>query len=412
LARILVITQRIPYPPNKGEKLRSFHQIEYLCKLGYSISVVSPCEKPSDQKDAEALRQKLNIEVITDKMPSKVSRYLTGIIKGTSLSQANFYSSSLQAIVNKYATKADVVLCSASSLAEYVFSIKPSLIPETKPLLLMDFMDVDSDKWSQYAQRSSWPMSMVYAREQRLVKALEQRCISYFDHAFIIADAEYALFQSSVARCHNLHILGNGIDQTEFAPVTHRENTNVHSDTLTFLFTGVMNYKPNVDAVLWFVKHCWADIKQNSPKAKLVIAGMDPVAKISNLALEADIEITGFVDDIMPYFNQANIFIAPFRISRGIQNKVLQAMSCGIPVVSTELGAEGIKAQQGNNMIIANTAEEFKSACIQLANDPNQRKTLGLNANNTINEHYSWDGVLLKLKQIIDEHGVSDEATS
>ena len=412
MARILVITQRIPYPPNKGEKLRSFHQIEYLCKLGHSVTVISPREKLSDDKDAEALRNRLNIEVITDTMPSKFIRYLTGIIKGTSLSEANFYSRKIQTIIDKHSASSDVILCSASSLGKYVFACKHSNDADKQPLLLMDFMDVDSDKWSQYAQRSSWPMSLLYAREHCLIKRLEQKCIAHFDHAFIIADAEHALFQSSVAKCDNLHILGNGIDQTEFAPVTHRESANADADELRFLFTGVMDYKPNVDAVLWFVKHCWADIKQTTPKAKLIVAGMDPVAKISALSADPSIEITGFVEDIMPFFNQAHIFIAPFQISRGVQNKVLQAMSCGIPVVSTALGAEGIKAIHGSNMIIANTIDDFKNACIDLASNPSQRKTLGVNANTTINEYYSWEGVLSRLKQIIDENVVSDEATS
>ncbi|WP_371195029.1 TIGR03087 family PEP-CTERM/XrtA system glycosyltransferase [Glaciecola sp. SC05] len=392
MASILVITQRVPYPPNKGEKLRTYHQLEYLHNLGHSLTVLSPIDTVNEFTNANDLANKLNIKVITKPLKSKVFRFLLGILKGRSLSESNFFTSKLMNDVDTFAKEADVILCSASSLARYVFSLRVI----NKPLLLMDFMDVDSDKWLQYADNSNWPMNVVYKREHKLIKRLEQKVMAHFDTAFVIAQAEFDLFQSKVLHCDNLQILGNGIDQNEFKPA------HVKTEFIDFLFTGVMDYKPNVDAVLWFVNECWSTIKEKVPNARLTIAGMNPDQRIRALTNDNAIEVTGFVDDIMPFFNRADVFIAPFQIARGVQNKVLQAMSCGIPVVTTTLGAEGIISEQNTNMVIADTHNSFTEACLFLANDEETRKKIGSKAYNTITEKYSWPSVLKPLKYAIE----------
>lgn len=402
MAHILFITQRVPYPPNKGEKLRTYHQIKYLRDLGHEISVFSPVENEIELKNAYQLANTLSINVVTQALPPKAIRYVKALICNRSMSESHFYSSALLDKIKQQLCNADVILCSASSLTKYVVKLLANTkTASKKPLLLMDFMDVDSDKWLQYFKSASWPMRYIYYREYKLVKKLEQKAMQIFDCAFVIAQAEYDLFQSSVCQCHNLKVLGNGIDQNEFFP-SSEDHSNIH-----FLFTGVMDYKPNVDAVLWFTRHCWPKIKKEIPEAKLTIAGMNPEYKISALAKDKSIEITGFVNDIMPYFNRADIFIAPFQIARGVQNKVLQAMSCGIPVVSTTLGAEGIMVEDNENMLLCESSSEFIEACWRLANDKNMRSTIGSKANKTITEHYSWASILKPLKDQIDTQGSS-----
>lgn len=405
MARILVITQRVPFPPNKGEKLRTFHQIEYLCQLGYEVIVFSPTESIGDTEQAQQLSNKLSIKVITHPLRHKLFRYASGLLQNRSLSESNFFSNGLLAKIKPYAQSCEAIMCTASSLAKYVFELSNTELQQ-KPALLMDFMDVDSDKWQQYADASTWPMRSVYLREHKLIKALETQVIKRFDSAFLIAQAEYDLFQASVCTCANLRILGNGIDQNEFSPASKND------ETIDLLFTGVMDYKPNVDAVLWFVDNCWDEIKAQLPKVRLTIAGMNPEPKLLALSNDDQIEVTGFVDDIMPYFNRATIFIAPFQIARGVQNKVLQAMACGIPVVSTSLGAEGIVSKHNSNMIIAESAASFISANLLLATDTKLREKIGHQANKTITDYYSWSSVLEPLKTALIEHGVSNEINS
>jgi glycosyltransferase involved in cell wall biosynthesis len=241
-------------------------------------------------------------------------------------------------------------------------------------------------------------MRLIYKREHKLIKQLEQKIVSHFDSAFIIAKAEYDLFQSTVCQCNNLHILGNGIDQTEFTPA-HQSTKFTH-----FLFSGVMDYKPNVEAVLWFVHQCWASIKVQVPNARLTIAGMNPEPRIRALSKDSSIEVTGFVDNIMPYFHRADIFVAPFQIARGVQNKVLQAMSCAIPVVTTSLGAEGIATEHNKNIIIADSNESFTYACLLLAKDAQARIDIGSRAHQTITDNYSWTSMLRPLQQAITQN--------
>ncbi|MFC4700151.1 TIGR03087 family PEP-CTERM/XrtA system glycosyltransferase [Glaciecola siphonariae] len=395
MANILFIAQRVPFPPNKGEKLRSYHQIEYLCRIGHHVTVFSPVESDTDEEFANQLSDKLGVTVVTKPLAHKFVRFAAALLTGRAISEANFFSRALFAQICLHAHQADLIFCSASSLAKYVFDLNLEANYDKKPLLLMDFMDVDSDKWQQYAHSASWPMTLIYKREQRLIKALEAQSVAYFDAAFLIARAEYELFQTHVCKCDNLHILGNGIDQNEFKPHI-QETENVH-----FLFTGVMDYKPNIDAVLWFVENCWPAICELVPHAHFTIAGMNPDAKIQALAKDSRIEITGFVDDIMPYFNRAQIFVAPFQIARGVQNKVLQAMSCALPVVSSPLGAEGIESQHNYDIVIADSPQAFISHCIALANNADLAADIGKHAHETIRQHYSWESVLAPLERII-----------
>lgn len=397
MASILVITQRVPFPPNKGEKLRTYHQIEYLRNLGHSLTVLSPIDSSLEQNNAYELSRALDIKVVTKALSHKLVRFTRGILTGQSLSEANFFCDALMKEVNKYAAKSDAILCSASSLSKYVFGLSI----EKKPTLLIDFMDVDSDKWLQYANSTRWPMSLIYKREHKLIKLLEQKAIAHFDYGFIIAQAEYNLFHTSVAKAENLHILGNGIDQDEFSP-NYQASEYIH-----FLFTGVMDYKPNVDAVIWFVKNCWEDIKKQVPQAKLTLAGMNPTKKVEALSKDTTIEVTGFVEDVMPFFNRADVFIAPFQIARGVQNKVLQAMACAIPVVSTSLGAEGIICEHDQNMLIADSPETFVSACVSLAMNSRKREEIGNKANQTITDNYSWNSILRPLEDAINKGKVS-----
>lgn len=394
MAKLVVLAHRIPFPPNKGEKLRTFHQIEELVRKGHNVTVIAPYEDYSDLANAKALADMFSITVICKELPNRLWRLALAVIKNRSFSETNFYSSDLMQELREQLYSADVLLVTASSLANYVFTL--SNLKNTQ--LLMDFMDVDSDKWQQYANESHLLKRIIYSREARKICQLERRVAKTFDACFVIAETEKQLFESNVTNAGVLKVLGNGIDQSLFNP-----SDNKSTDITQFLFSGVMDYKPNIDAVLWFVQHCWTDIKAQVPNAKLIIAGMNPSSAISKLGGAADIEVTGFVDDIKPFFDQAHIFIAPFQIARGVQNKVLQAMACALPVVCTPLGAEGILCQNNKDIVIANNAHEFTEQAIELAKNLGLRDQIGQQAFSTINSHYGWESVLAPLTEIISK---------
>lgn len=398
---IVILSHRVPYPPNKGEKIRTFHQLKRLCELGHQVHLFSPYEAKAELAFFQALDEQLCSSVHAQYINKKPVRLISGILKNQPLSVANFYNTTLQQRLDTFLTEqnVDVILCSASSMAEYVINSDVLKGLAKPPLLLMDFMDVDSDKWAQYAQNSNIPMRWVYAREQNLLAKYEKQIAELFNASFLIAQAEVSLFNQTVFETDKVHVMGNGLDTDSFYP----PEMKAPNDAPIFLFTGVMDYKPNVDAVVWFVEHCWAAITAHSPNARFIIAGMNPNNDVNKLTGVSGVEVTGFVDDILPYYHQADIFVAPFRLARGVQNKVLQAFSCGLPVISTPMGAEGILCEADKDLLLANDPQSFIQQALRLIEDRSLATKLGKNAAHLIAAHYSWDSQLEPLVAMLEQ---------
>jgi sugar transferase (PEP-CTERM/EpsH1 system associated) len=393
--KILIISQRCPFPPNKGEKIRTFYQLKFLSELGHQIHLFSHYEDKAELAHLNTLRESFCKTVEAVPLKHKALRLFKGMAKNQSLSIANFYDKNLQRNVDLFLSdnSVDAILCTASSMAEYIFKSSVLKTVNKKPLLIMDFMDVDSDKWGQYKQKSSFPMSMIYAREQHLLSMYEKRIVKQFDACYLIAQAEVTLFNQQVTQSDKVHVMGNGLDTIAFYPAKEKK-ANPYP---IFLFTGVMDYKPNVDAVVWFAEKCWCDIIKDHPRARFIIAGMNPNKDVMKLVKLTGVEVTGFVDDVLPYYHQADIFVAPFSLARGVQNKVLQAFSCALPVISTPMGAEGIICQADRDILIASSPEQFIQQANKLITQPILALSIGESALQIIQQHYSWPSQLLPL---------------
>ncbi|WP_339899596.1 TIGR03087 family PEP-CTERM/XrtA system glycosyltransferase [Paraglaciecola polaris] len=408
--KIVVLSHRVPYPPNKGEKIRTYNQVKFLESQGNEIHLFSPYDSDEELSYFEALELGVCKSVAAFRLPFKLARLLTGYVTGKSLSVANFYVKSLQDEFDRFVAenKVDAILCTASSMAEYVFKSNTLKELETRPRLIMDFMDVDSDKWAQYQRSTKMPMSWVYKREHKLVSQFEREITDYFDVCYLIAQAEVTLFKDKVVNNENVCVLGNGLDMSSFYP----SQTKAHNTEPVLLFTGVMDYKPNVDAVLWFVENCWQNILSVYPNARFIIAGMNPTREVTALAHRQGVEVTGFVDEILPYYQTADIFVAPFRLARGVQNKVLQAFSCALPVVSTPMGAEGINCVADDSILIASTPSEFIAQVTRLATEPELSERIGAKALQLIKQEYSWEGQLSPILDFLLAHkNVNEKGT-
>ncbi|WP_349343055.1 TIGR03087 family PEP-CTERM/XrtA system glycosyltransferase [Marinobacter sp. MMG032] len=400
--KIVILSHRIPFPANKGEKIRTFHQIQYLADCGHEITVLAPYELAEEISYGKALEERLKIKAIMFPLRPKWLRLARGVVTNNALTLSYFYSAGMQKAFDRLMSSGeyDAVLCTGSAMAPYVFR-NPELTGRdtSAPLrLIMDFMDLDSDKWRQYQATSGLPMTWVYGREARLINRVELRSYELFDECFFISANEVDLFSRQLSENRKLRVLGNGIDTSAFYPARQGSVGNKP----VFLFTGVMNYKPNEDAVLWFVGALWERIRTDWPEAEFIIAGMDPSSAIRQLGRRPGITVTGFVEDIVPFYQKADIFVAPFRLARGVQNKILQALACGLPVITTRLGLEGINATPGEDILIADTEQEFFEAAKKILETETVYNSLSLNGAELIQREYSWDSVLQDLARAIE----------
>jgi sugar transferase (PEP-CTERM/EpsH1 system associated) len=394
------LSHRIPFPPNKGEKIRTFHQLKHLVDAGHNVSVVAPYEDDSELEFFTALKEQHCQHVVGIKLGNKILRLLKGILSSKALSVANFYTAELQTVFDDLLGKHqfDAIICTASSMAEYVFK-SSHLNSEKRPALLMDFMDLDSDKWRQYSQRSSYPMKWVYQRETKLIGKFELQIAQQFGACFFITESEKSLFCKTIGKGDNIYAVENGMDTKVFKPVLNK----VMPTQPILLFTGVMDYAPNIDAVVWFVDNVWSKVLEKWPQAQFYIAGMSPSDKVKALAANQGVVVTGFVDDILPYFDQASVFVGPFRIARGVQNKVLQAFACGLPVIATNMGAEGIRCKDGESILLAQTPDDFMQQLLNLSENQELSKTIADNALQIIHQHYAWDSVLKPFEDVLQQ---------
>ncbi len=398
--KILYLAQRNPYPPNKGEKIRTYHQIKHLVDQGHNLTMLCPSESGRELDAIDEIKRDLGIHAHSRALPHKALRMLKGLLAGKPLSVTNFYSHQLQEQLDRELVSGnyDTLVCTSSSMAEYVFrsTIYQKQIAKREVKLLLDFMDLDSDKWGQYAHKSRLPMQWLYLREQKLLSHYESRIQREFDACFFISKAEVDLFEHCFGTREKIHILGNGIDIEEFTP-SPEPKTDLKSPVL--LFTGVMDYKPNVDAVVWLANHVWPRLRSEYPKSQFIIAGMNPNTHIQRLGMLDGIEVTGYIDDILPYYHSSNIFVAPFQIARGVQNKILQAFACGLPVIASTMGAEGIEYQDGSDILLADDADTFIRHIEALVTNRELRESLVDNALDLVRQKYSWSGHL----HVLDE---------
>jgi len=266
-------------------------------------------------------------------------------------------------------------------MAQYAFGL-----PYPK---IIDFVDIDSQKWKLFAPLVSFPRSILYRYEATRLAQYESLIANNFDYCLVTSDYEKNLHHSH----NNIVSLRNGVDLQHFTPIR-----NITDDTI--IFTGAMNYLPNVDAVMYFQKEIFPMIKREIPTAKFIIVGMSPSAAIRALADDATL-VTGFVPDIRRYLSCARVCVAPLRLAKGVQNKILEAMAMEIPVVATSAANRGIGAIDQQEIIIADDPKAFAIATIQLLKEQNLGEAIAANAKKFVLENFSWDKNLCKLDVLI-----------
>lgn len=395
---LLFISHRLPYPPNKGDKIRSFNILKYLSK-DFDIHLACIIDDENDVEKVNGLKpyvKELCFDLIHPAL--KKLRSATEIFRKKPISSGYFYSKRLQVFIDKWMDEVKInnVFCFSSPTAEYIFRSRHYKGAFGRAQKVMDLIDVDSEKWAQYAEKARFPMSLIYRIEASLLLLYEQRVAKEFNHLLLVSDAERKLFENKT-KVKSAKTIANGVDLNYFAPNTKDDRLN---GPPKIIFTGAMDYWPNIDAVSWFVKDVFPDIKKVFGDAEFYIVGGHPTKEVSSLGRERDVFVTGYVDDIRRYIAMADVCVIPLRVARGIQNKVLEALAMGKSVVTTPQGLEGINAVPERDLLLASDSSIFSDKVNQLLADPLRAKEIGFNARRCAENGYSWQKNLNALDEL------------
>lgn len=382
---------RIPYPPNKGDKVRSFNILRQLARTR-RVFLGTFVDHPDDRQHAARLGEWCE-DVCAVELDPRFGRIksLRGLLTGEALSLPYYRSARLAQWVRTTVAQHGITQAVAFSgpMAQYLDA--PGLQRR-----IVDFCDVDSAKWTQYAADRPWPMSWLYRREGEHLLAFERKAAMDSDASLFVTEAEAALFIRSAPEARErTQVMQNGVDAEFFSPANGGESPYPAGGPV-IVFSGAMDYWPNIDAVTWFATELLPQIRRSVPEARFWIVGMNPAPAVQALAGEG-ITVTGTVPDVRPYIAHADVVVAPLRIARGIQNKVLEAMAMARPVVVSAEAAVGLSARKGEDCEIAQNGEEAVRMVTRLLQGPDVGCVMGAAARRCVVENYSWQAHLARL---------------
>lgn len=390
---LLFLAHRIPYPPDKGDKIRALNILRYLAER-YRVHLATFVDALEDEQYVDRL-QDICASVFWRRLNPKIARLrsLRGVLTGASLTEGYFddplFRDGVEKIIAKH--RPTLFYTFSSSMAPYVAS-------HSGTRQILDLVDVDSEKWGQYARTGPWALRLLYRREQRTLRALERRSAIRADVATLVTSAEARLFAKLAPESSDkIHFIGNGVDVDFFDP--HLNFANPLGSTTGIAFTGAMDYRPNVEAMLWFTRAVMPLLRSQPQSPHLWIVGANPTASVRALA-GSDVSVTGRVPDVRPHLRHARVVVAPLHIARGIQNKVIEAMAMGRPIVITPQVAESLPADATEVALIARSPEEFAGAIIRVLQG--DHADLGAQARQFALKHLRWAHVLADLDQLLE----------
>jgi polysaccharide biosynthesis protein PslH len=396
---LLFLAHRLPFPPNKGDKVRSYHMLRHLAGR-YRVFLGAFVDDPSDWKHVETLRALCADVHVEALVPwSQRLRSTVGLLRGDALSLEYFRSGRLQRWVNNVVGRERVARAYvySSPMAQYLADL-----PRIRCFL--DFVDMDSAKWGEYALRRPWPLSALYKREAARLLAYERQVAARAECPIFVTDEEADLFRNAAPECASRVVaIRNGVDNEYFSP-SHDFASPFPGGEHPIVFTGAMDYWPNIDAVAWFAREVLPEIRRRDPLSRFYVVGMNPDATVRRLASDAGLVVTGRVDDVRPYLRHARVVVAPLRVARGIQNKVLEAMAMAKAVVATAPTVAALSARHGSELEVAVDAPEFCDKLLALM-DPDRADRMGKLARARVLLDYTWTSSYARLDALLERGG-------
>lgn len=389
--KILYICHRFPFPPKRGGKIRPFNMIRHFSTQGHKVTVCSLSRSPAEAKEGEGIRNHCeHFEMASVSNAIQVIRMVARLPVVTPSSMGFFYSPDLQRrIDNLLSTEQfDLIFVHCSSVAQYVENVRG--IPK-----ILDFGDMDSQKWLEYANYKPFPLSLGYRLEGKKMEAAEKRLAKKFDMCTATTRAEWETL-NNYRTALKTDWFPNGVDAEYFKP----DGEGYDTDTLSFI--GRMDYYPNQECMFDFCRNTLPLIQARRPQAKLLIVGADPSPAVKKLEELPGVTVTGSVPDVRPFILRSAAMVAPLNIARGTQNKILEAMAMGVPVVTSPAGAGGVDAENETHFLIGDNPNTYADACLRIMNRPDERTRLSTSGRERMLTHHDWQASMRRLETIVE----------
>ncbi len=420
--RLLFLAHRIPYPPDKGEKIRAWHILDHLAGRGWEVELGCLADDPADLDHLPALRARCAaVEChLTGGRLRSAARGLWRLRPGMPLTLGWFHHPGLHAWAGRglAAGRYDAVFVYSSAMAPYAMGEAAAATARLAGRRVLDMVDVDSEKWRAYAAVARAPMRQVFAREARALLAFERRAAAAFDRTLFVSAEERRRFVELAPECDaRADWVENGVDLARFDPAQDHANPYRDRAGPAIAFTGTMSYRPNVDAVGWFAREVLPLLRAarggggggGDPAApEFHIVGASPAPAVRALAALPGVQVVGPVPDVRPWLAHAALAVAPLRIARGIQNKVLEAMALARPVVASPQAFEGVRARPGRDLLVADGAAE--TARLVGAVLDGAHPGLGARARAAVAAGHDWAATLRRLDRLLDGPPPEDHA--
>ena len=385
--KLFILLPRVPYPTEKGDKLRAFNQLKQLSKK-YEIILCSLNDSFLHEDALTVLGQYAKSIYILDIPKSGIIvNLIRTIFSNIPLQVGYFYNKKIKktidAIIEKH--KPDHIFCQLIRVAEYVKDIP---LPKT-----LDYQDVFSKGVERRLASTPFYLRPFLRLEYKRLLAYEHDVFNKFDNKIIISEPDRDLIPHP--DCKKIVVVRNGVDYTFFKPLERQKEYDL-------VFTGNMGYPPNINAAEFLVNKILPLVLERKPGISLLIAGASPNLRVQVLESE-NVEVTGWVPDMRECYACAGIFIAPMQIGTGLQNKLLEAMAMQIPCVTSQLANQALKAKENDEILVADTAEEYARHIISLLENPQKAHEIALNGSNFVRKNYNWENETAKIEQLIDK---------
>lgn len=403
---VLFLAHRVPYPPDKGDRIRSYHLLRYLARQA-EVYLACLADEPVSADSLDALRRLCRKVVAVPLGLSRWLRALATLARGRTITEGAFRSSALTALLRDWSREVrfDAALASSSALVPYL------RLPELQPIpAVVDLVDVDSQKWLDYAAVSRGWRSWLYRTEGRRLRTLEGQLPSWARAVTLVSEPEADLYRQFGAPGQVNAIL-NGVDLDYFQP-------RAESIEPACVFVGALDYRPNVDAACWFCDEVWPAIHRRQNAARMWLVGRRPTAAVQRLSSVPGVEVVGQVPDVRPWLARAAVVVAPLRLARGLQNKVLEALAMGKAVVASPPALAALRVQPDEHLLSASSREEWTQAVLGLLEDEARCRQLGSAGREYVEEHHHWDrclepiGALLGISPPVDGRTEAEKASS